>query len=151
MRRSEVRFGTFAALVGVAVHANCWWLRVAEGVKIEGTVLWRSFGDGRLQAESLSGSFDPDYGSPAWFVDGAVLALQCDLTRFSRPLVGGFIACHLQDEIDVAYPLLLSEEGSEVQVGFSSGGPSLDIQQDILAALGYRFLYGRRPNAGTAG
>jgi len=123
LRRLEVRFGSFTDLTGAAVHAKAWWLRVAGGVKLEGTVQWRS---SDLSADQL--------------VQQAPVALQCPAEHFSRPIEGGFIACRLEEFVDLAYPLLLRESGDEVQVGFSSVGPDEDVQREILAAFAQRFV-----------
>ena len=144
MRQSAICYGSFKQLFGAAVHANGWWLRVAGGVSLDAEPKWRDLGEFRTVVESIVGEIDPEYGSVRSFIGGAPIALSCSHDSFTEPLAVGLIACRLQNEVDIAYPFLVRQENGSVQCGFSIRGPSQDIQDGILIALGCRLLSSTR-------
>ena len=149
VRITETRFGSFETLVGAAVYANGWWIRAAGGVVLDGTPVWRKLSDCQSTVEGLVRATDPDYGMPSWIERLGPQALQCSASVFSSPLFLGLVACRVDGERDIAYPFLLRGD-SHTECGFSSSGPSQDLQVDIALAVAFQFLNTSRIQRGAA-
>jgi hypothetical protein len=144
VRPVVTRFGSFAALIGTAVHAKDWWIRVATGVALDGTPMWRRLSDYRATVERLVRATDSDYGTSSWVECLGPLALQCPASVFSSPFLVGLVAARVEEAGDIAYPFILRGDGGQAECGFSSAGPSLELQDSILISLAFLLLNSAR-------
>lgn len=143
MPREEVRFGSYDRLLGVAVHAHAWWLRHAVRVELAGGApSWHDLSDCIAASAAAENRPDPWRVDADWARARAPVGLQLGLMQATllTPIVLDFIAARVEGSTSVAYPFLLREREGRLLFGFSTAGPTLSVQQDIITAVGCRLL-----------
>jgi len=148
----DVRFGSFEKLVGTAVHRDPWWFRTAQGVVLDGTVLWTDLGECVQLGPCESGEHSQldtawfesvaEVPDARWFRRHAPIALS--LASGPTSFAVDLIATRARGGASAAYPFLLRETDGRIMCGFSDG-LEVDVRISILSALAGRFLWAAKP------
>jgi len=126
------------------VYSRDWWFCRVEGVKLQGAApRWYDLDTYRTLVEARVRKLAPKRIDADWVRGNlpVALGLNPSFDKSLTPIDLEVIAMGLDIDVEVAYPFLLRERGSRVVCGFSPDGPTSEIRDNIIVALGARLLW----------